>query len=314
MPRGTQAARESERFAAAAVVRLAAPPRCANATATRSCSSAVICGYRGNRTQWSCACSECVRSVTQGAVAVGRLPMAAHDAAPGADPCVQHCLHHPSLVAVIRQPHAVALPVGPRPIRFEWQRDSRNVRQQRPVRVRQLASPGNDLRQALQLLAPDRGLDVGHAVVVADRGVRLEDHLRRAVPHRVRNTHRMLAQQAELLVPLGVARRDHAAVAGADDLARVERKAGDVAVRPADLLPLAIPEDLAADRAGGVLDERNAVHGAPCGTKRPRSHGMPIWCTHRIARVRGVMACSTSAGSMLYVSGSMSTKTGSAPM
>ena len=34
---------------------------------------------------------------------------------------------------------------------------------------------------------------------------------------------------------------------------------------------------------------------------RARSHGMPSWCTHRIALVRGVMAASISAGSMLYV-------------
>jgi hypothetical protein len=29
------------------------------------------------------------------------------------------------------------------------------------------------------------------------------------------------------------------------------------------------------------------------------SHGMPIWCTTRIARVRGVIAASMAAGSML---------------
>ena len=43
------------------------------------------------------------------------------------------------------------------------------------------------------------------------------------------------------------------------------------------------------------------------------SHGRPIWCTGMIARVRGVIAASIRAGSMLYVRGSMSTKTGVAP-
>ena len=44
-----------------------------------------------------------------------------------------------------------------------------------------------------------------------------------------------------------------------------------------------------------------------------RSQGMPIWCTHRMALVRGVIAPSTRAGSMLNVAGWMSTKTGVAP-
>ncbi len=44
-----------------------------------------------------------------------------------------------------------------------------------------------------------------------------------------------------------------------------------------------------------------------------RSHGMPSWCTSSSAFVRGVMAASTSAGSMLNVAGSMSTNTGTAP-
>ncbi len=51
----------------------------------------------------------------------------------------------------------------------------------------------------------------------------------------------------------------------------------------------------------------------PISTMLRMSHGMPIWWTQRIARVRGVMACSISAGSMLKVAWSMSMKTGSAP-
>ena len=40
---------------------------------------------------------------------------------------------------------------------------------------------------------------------------------------------------------------------------------------------------------------------------------MPIWCTQRMARVRGVTTASMRLGSMLKVPGSMSTKTGTAP-
>ena len=43
------------------------------------------------------------------------------------------------------------------------------------------------------------------------------------------------------------------------------------------------------------------------------SHGRPNTCTGTIARVRGVIAASTAAGSMLNVTGSMSAKTGVAP-
>ena len=72
------------------------------------------------------------------------------------------------------------------------------------VSVRQFASPRDDLRQALQLLPPDRRLDIGHAVVVADRRIRLEDDLARTVADRVGHAHRMLPQQAELAVPFGI--------------------------------------------------------------------------------------------------------------
>ena len=51
----------------------------------------------------------------------------------------------------------------------------------------------------------------------------------------------------------------------------------------------------------------------PISTMRARSQGMPSWWTHRIAFVRGVIAGSISAGSMLKPSASMSTNTGVAP-
>ncbi len=75
-----------------------------------------------------------------------------------------------------------------------------------------------------------------------------------------------------------------------------------IAVRPADPLPLAVRADLGADGAGGILDHGQAV-GSRDRQDRARSHGMPIWCTHRIARVRGVTARPRAAGSMLKVAG-----------
>ena len=69
----------------------------------------------------------------------------------------------------------------------------------------------------------------------------------------------MLAPQAELPIPRCIGGRDHPAVTGRDDLARMEREAGDVAVRLADPFPGAVPQNLAANRAGCVLDQYQAV-------------------------------------------------------
>ena len=71
----------------------------------------------------------------------------------------------------------------------------------------------------------------------------------------------------------------------------------------------AVPEDLAADGAGRVLDDGGCAR-ARASTMAARSQGMPIWCTHRMARVFGVIAASMQAGSMLKVTGSMSMNTG----
>src|SRR5262249_50684148 len=103
------------------------------------------------------------------------------------------------------------------------------------------------------------GLQVGHAVVEAEHLVRLEDDFRRAVSHGVGNAHAVLPPQPEAGIPFRTGRRDHPAVAGRNDLARMERKTGDVAVRFADSLPPAIDAYLAPDRAGGILDDPEAV-------------------------------------------------------
>ena len=69
----------------------------------------------------------------------------------------------------------------------------------------------------------------------------------------------MLAQRPVARVPVGAARRDHSAVAGADHLAWVERETGGIAMRLADPFPEPFPLDLAAARAGRVFDQRKIV-------------------------------------------------------
>ena len=124
----------------------------------------------------------------------------------------------------------------------------------------------------------------------------------------------MLAQQAELRGRVGVGGGQHAAVAGRDHLARVEREAGDVAVRLADPLPAAVPADLAAERRrrrprSPAARARRRWPASAAGRRACRSGGRA-----RIARVRGVIAAlDQRRGSMLNVAGSMSTNTGVAP-
>ena len=69
----------------------------------------------------------------------------------------------------------------------------------------------------------------------------------------------MLAKQAELAVERRVAGREHPAVARGDHLSGVEREAGHRSVRPADRLPAVAGADLAADGAGRVFDDGQAV-------------------------------------------------------
>src|SRR5262245_18688680 len=61
------------------------------------------------------------------APSVRRLAMTAHDAAPTRDAVVEEVLHHRALRAVIRQAHAEALPVAPRPVGLARQTESRDA-------------------------------------------------------------------------------------------------------------------------------------------------------------------------------------------
>ncbi len=104
--------------------------------------------------------------------------MGAHDPPAGRDASIQHGLHDVSLIASLRQTNAEALPIAARPVRLHRYAETRNIRQQRLIARRQFPAPGDDLRQALELLAPHRRLNVGHAVIEAQLGVGLENHLR----------------------------------------------------------------------------------------------------------------------------------------
>src|SRR4029453_13681803 len=107
----------------------------------------------------------------------------------------------------------------------------------------------------LQLLPANRRLDVRHAVVVAQHGVRLEDHRTSTVSYRVRDTHPVLPKQSEPGVPVSIGSGDHAAITGAHDLSGVKRETRNVRVGSADTLPAILPANLAADRAGCVLHD-----------------------------------------------------------
>ena len=189
-----------------------------------------------------------------GAWAIRRLAVRAHHSAAGGDVLIEERLHHPDLVEPVRQAHAETLPVGTRPGRLEGQGDPLHAGELFGIAQRELTAALDGGGQAFELLAAHRSLDVGEPVVVADRWIALEDHLARGVPRRVRHAHAVLPQEAELRIPVVARGGEHPAVARREQLARMEGEAGDVAMGPADALPFAVPEDLAAHRAGCVLD------------------------------------------------------------
>ena len=115
---------------------------------------------------------------TEGQVSVGRLAMAAHDAAACGDALVEHACITSALIA--------DAPAGARRSSASCVRahsgSTGRVRPGTPAEAfaialgEQSAAPRHDLRQALELLAADRRLDVRHAVVVAQ----LRDTTRRS--------------------------------------------------------------------------------------------------------------------------------------
>ena len=132
-----------------------------------------------------------------------------------------------------------------------------------------LATPRDDLRQPAQLDDADGGLQVRHPVVVADLEVLLRGREHAGVPGRGGHAHRVLAQAPRPLRPLGVGRREHAALARGDDLARVERPRRDVGAGADG--PAAVGRARAAGRVLDHDDPARVRHGA--GSRRgPPGH------------------------------------------
>src|SRR5205807_966417 len=71
--------------------------------------------------------------------------------------------------------------------------------------------------------------------------------------------HAVLAPEPELRVPRGIRGGQHPAITSRQELARMERETGDIAVRFPDPFPLALPEDFATGRTGRVFDHRQGV-------------------------------------------------------
>jgi hypothetical protein len=78
-------------------------------------------------------------------------PVGAHDAAPRRDPAVEQRLHQVALRLAAIQPHAIALPVGSRPVRLAGR--FHNPGKQFVITRRPVPPPFHDPVQFAQLLA-----------------------------------------------------------------------------------------------------------------------------------------------------------------
>ena len=188
---------------------------------------------------------------------------------------VEHRLHHARVGRRRRgsAPRSSDSSTWPSRARGVWQlRHLRQTRRRTNAAICRRSATMSGRR--CKLLASDSSLDVGHPVVVPEHRMLLEDDRVRAVPLAVVHAHPVLAKQAERRVEFRIVGGQHPAVTGTDHLARMEREAGDSPVRPADLLPGAVPEDLAADCAGGVLDDGRPWPSAT-SRRRAMSQGIP---------------------------------------
>src|SRR4051794_10106668 len=82
--------------------------------------------------------------------------------------------------------------------------------------------------------------------------------------HGVNRRHPVLPPQSKLIIPKPMPRRNHAAVSGRYNLSGMERKASRITVRLSDLFPVAVPQNLATDCAGCILDQRERVFAGNC--------------------------------------------------
>ena len=94
----------------------------------------------------------------------------------------------------------------------------------------------------------------------------------------------------------------------------MKRKAGDVAARPADPLPRALPVDFTANRACRVFDQWNpAALRNRHELREIARHPELVHGQNRFSSSGEICSASTNAGSILKVARSMSTNTGVAP-
>ena len=149
------------------------------------------------------------------------------------------------------------------------------------VAVGQLAPPLHHRVELAELHEADRGLDVGHPVVEADLEVALEHRLPAAVAVGGADVHAVLAQPPGALGELGVARREHPALTGGEELARVERPRGELG-RAAGRSARGSVEP-AAHAASSTSAMPRSAHSRRSGST---SAGMPPWSTTMTARVR----------------------------
>ena len=166
----------------------------------------------------------------------------------------------------------------------------RQVAQPLGVALGDARARGEQLVEPARLRDPDRAEDVREAVVEPGR---------RHVGRRRASASRGCAARRDRVGERGVVRRDGAALARRDDLARVEAEAAG------DAEPSArAPAVARAERAGGVLEQRQR--------RAARAAARPAEEVHPEQRfVRG--PTSICAGSMFIVSGSTSTSTGRSP-
>ena len=107
---------------------------------------------------------------------------------------------------------------------------------------------------------------------------------------------REVAKQPQPLGEVVVVGHDHAALAGGDDLVRVEAEAGHGSERAG----LAAADGRAV-RLGAVLDHGEAVPARRSRRAGPCRPGWPKRCTGMIAFVRGVIRSSTRSRSRFHV-------------
>ena len=199
----------------------------ASASATRSSCSRVMPWNSGRMSD-----SAVRRSVTgsggAGQPGARRLEVGGHDAAARRDPLLEQRLHDG--VAARRRARRRAAPrrTG------SWcvpcggslgEAQAGDAGERRSVAVGEPPALGHHRVELVELGEADGGLEVGHAEVEAELGVLLEhDGAPLACRSWALDDHPVLAQPPQPAGQLGVGRQQHPALAGGDELARMERE------------------------------------------------------------------------------------------